>query len=253
MTSNNSLDITSLQYYPIDSNFGYVEYNGINLYVSSDKQWFNATKLTKSLKDSTINSHVSINRLTWYNLVNACPDLFQEINGKGTQVYKGWFASIILLPQIASLIEPVRGTTWYFGRSWHDNDSKGLLYLIQPPRLVGTNIFKIGETKNMLRRLSNNEYGKGTYIYGIVNVTNRRQAENILIKHFKDNGAILKERYEYFELSGLEEAQRLFENTPLDELLDLSNGKPLHLYKPGEWIHGEIVPTIDNDYEMFEQ
>ena len=36
---------------------------------------------------------------------------------------------------------------------------KGYIYLLQPPKMIGTNVFKIGETKDMNQRLNINEYG----------------------------------------------------------------------------------------------
>ena len=46
----NISDLNTLEFNRVKGKYGYVEFNGITLYVTSDKKWFCATRLYRSLK-----------------------------------------------------------------------------------------------------------------------------------------------------------------------------------------------------------
>ena len=227
--------INNLEYNKINEEFGYVEFNGIKLYVTSDKQMFNATILTKSINCHVRSASSGANNAKWLDLIEDSPDDFIYVEGNGTQSYKGWYAKLDLLQFILGSINPIRGLAWYRGNEWKNKDVDGLIYLVQPPEFVGTNTFKIGESKNFNNRLNN--YGKGTLILATVDVTNRSDAEIQMKEHFDKNGAIKVKGNEYYECKDSDEALEIFQSVNFPKDLVKENG--WHIYNYGEQIHGQ--------------
>ena len=239
------VEISNLEYVAINKKFGTVFFNGIRLYITADKQYFNATKFTKELNRNTKSASSGASNARWLQLLqNEASKLeFIHIDGKGTQEYKGWYAKIHLLLPIAISINPVTGYNWYNGLQWEENASKGYIYLVQPISCKGTNIYKVGKTNNMDKRL--NTYGKGTKVFNLVAVTNTSKAESAIKQQFKDCGAINRTDIgsEYFEVESWVEAQEIFtEGSPLWDYVDPEVKDNYRSFNLGEWIHGKCKP-----------
>ena len=237
------LDLESCDYTPIDDNYGTIEYNDLTLYVSKDLEWFCITRLYKALKyDKTNGTKFGGNR--WFKqcmkpkLKSNWPDLYHKVEGPGTQYYKGIYVHISLLSISGFSIEPLRFQHWLMGEPWQEANKSGIIYLVQPPRCVGTNIIKIGQTMNFRQRLTNSDYGKGTIVLATVKTNNLCVSERHLIKLFQDNGAINRKDYgkEYFVVTSLDEAKLIFSQIT-KRVPELLEGKVLR-YRTGSWIHG---------------
>lgn len=231
------LDLNNCEYTPIDDNYGTIEYNEIKLYVSKDLEWFCASRLNHALKYDKINIKSS-----WFTqtmipkLKPIWPDLYYKIDS--SPKIKGWYVHMSLFYMIGYSIDAQRFQLWINNEAWDNVNKKGVLYMVQPPRCSGTNIVKIGETINFRRRLTHNDYGKGTIILATVKTNNRTIAEHHLKKLFQDNGCINRRDYgtEYYEVEDLQEAKKLFAKIAI-KIPELIDGKVLR-YRTGSWIHG---------------
>ena len=130
--------------------------------------------------------------------------------------------------------------------AWDDVNKDGILYLIQPASLIGTNTIKIGESKGFEQRLDGRDYGKGTMVLETVHTTNR-SGEHHLQKLFNDNGCVKKSDIgnEYYEVKSLGFAKNVFSKIveTIPELID----DEVHRYKIGEWIHRQDNNDDEND------
>ena len=238
-----AFDINACEYIPIDNKFGFIEYNDLKLYVTADLQWFCATRLCRSLKYDKICLD-SIGNRWWTSTMKpkmeaTWPDLYKYVGGKGTKSYKGIYIHISLLYIAGYLIDAERFQLWLTNEAWNDVNKAGTLYLLQPAKYIGTNIVKIGETKNFEIRLYGNDYGKGTMVLATVETNSRSIGEHHLKKLFDDNGAIKRNEIgnEYYEVTSLKEAKHIFKRIAerIPELLE----NDVNTYKNDEWIHGE--------------
>ena len=237
------LDLESCDYTPIDDNYGTIEYNEIKLYVTKDLEYFCASRLLRYLKydkPSVISSKCNnwISNTIIPKIKSNWPDLYHKVEGPGTQSYKGWYVHISLINYVGYKIDPERFQHWLMGEPWDNVNMKGYIYLVQPPRCVGTNIVKIGETSNFKKRLTQHDYGRGTIVLATVKTNSRSIAEHYLIKLFQDNGAINRRDYgkEYFEVEDLQFAKILFAKIAIT-IPEMITGKVLR-YRTGSWIHG---------------
>lgn len=222
-------NINELTLSKLNDDYGFVEFNDIKLYVTNDKKMFNASKLIKSFKEGKHSFEVwlkgkgkEFHKLFINDFVYVC--------GKGTQEFKGWYVSCDLIREIVSAIELTKGCAWLRGKAWQDLDESGYLYLIQCKSDIGTNVYKVGETKELSSRMNN--YEKGSYVLGLYRVTKRHEAERKLKSWFKDNHCPINRGSEYFETKDLDEAYELFDNAPLK---NLTIGD-VELFEPGDLI-----------------
>ena len=87
--------------------------------------------------------------------------------------------------------------------------SKGIVYLVQPEEFIGTNIFKIGRSKDSSANLNRiKSYGKGSSCISINQRNNTIELEKKIIEEFNKNFKLVKGR-EYFE-GDKEEINKLF-------------------------------------------
>jgi len=235
-------NIDELEYNPITNEFGSVEFNDIDVIITKDRQYFCATRLIKKLK-----THLESNKKGGGSLGLTKINQFREhypylflpyVQGLGNGKVKGLYASFELLEPIVYAAEPIKGFAWLRNEPWRDKDIHGYLYLLQPPRMIGSNVYKIGETKNINNRLNNNDYGKGTMVLGIVPVNDRSKAEGLMKQWFSGHGALLVQGNEYFEVASVDDAYDLFAEANLMN----TNEDVARLFTPGEWIHGETYP-----------
>ena len=70
------------------------------------------------------------------------------------------------------------------------------IYLVQTPQYSGTNIFKVGVTEDKIRRFR--DYGKGTKVIVVYEVTAGFTIESIIIRIFRQKFRLFKKR-EWFE------------------------------------------------------
>ena len=244
-----AFNINACDYTAINKKYGYVSFNDINLFVSADLQWFCATRLYRSIKYDKVCNESAANN--WWKstmkpqMDENFPDMWKQVEGKGTQPYKGIYIHITLFQMIGHMIEPFRFQFWFLGEAWNETNKSGTLYLLQPPKYKGTNIIKIGTTKNFETRLDRNDYGKGTMILATVETNSRSIGEHHLKKLFNDSGAIKRKDigYEYYEISSINYARKVFRKIKkhIPELLE----SDVETYKIGEWIHGEINDDDD--------
>ena len=79
----------------------------------------------------------------------------------------------------------------------YKRDSRGGIYLVKPSQYVtnGSNIFKLGKSRNPRKRIKS--YGQGTIIFKIVMVNDCDSAEKDLIELFNQHFCLIKGK-EYF-------------------------------------------------------
>lgn len=212
----------------INENYGIIEYNGIDLYVTSDLTKFNADKLFKAFKTEQHDDGSKTIRLSFSNwkehagktLCQVYKDKLEYICGKGTKDYKGWYVDFHLFYNILFSIDPLKGQLWIDGKDdWNNYGKDGVVYLLQKKEHVGTNIYKIGQSKDLTSRL--NVYGKGTHVYGITKVSNVSLAEKKLKEWFDNHEAIKMDDIgnEYYQCGSFDEACNLFEYADLGDLI----------------------------------
>ena len=129
----------------------------------------------------------------------------------------------------------------------------GILYLIQPAELVGTDRYKIGcSTKSTLDRVTTG-YKKGTKILHVVECDNPFETEKILKKKFNKKFKLIAGN-EYFE-GNKEEMKKIFYsvvmNNPEDDDVDEIDENGFHIIKTYEkWIEfmgiSKIIITNKN-------
>jgi hypothetical protein len=109
----------------------------------------------------------------------------------------------------------------------------GLIYLIQPAELVGTNRYKIGCTaKNTLERILS--YKKGTRILHISNSNDYSKVEKILIEKFTKNFKLIAGR-EYFEGNEID-IYKLFSEIVYQNSIDFTKLPPTR-----EWCVEQVL------------
>ena len=226
----------------INNDYIIVNYNGIDLYMTSDKKWFNATKLLKAFRTiEHIDGKVIVKQSfsDWFNgssiksYFNRRQEMIKEVKGKGTQQYKGVYMSTTIFERVVGAMDFTKGSLWLDGEEWNTAGLEGYVYMVQPPSIVNSNTVKIGETLDLVKRFNN--YKKGTQILAIAKVSNRSAAEKIL-KNYYDKKAINDKKLgaEYYEVESIEEAYELFNDALGDE--DVLEGN-INLYEQGAKIY----------------
>ena len=232
-------NINELPVTKINNDYGWIEFNSVKIYVTNDKKMFNATKLFKSFKKEKLHFNVWITG-TGKEFYNLFKDTFKEVEGKGTQEYKGFYADFELFHEILFSTDIAKASAWIRNKkNWDDLNEAGYIYLLQPPDLIGTDCFKIGESKNIGKRLDAKEYDKGTMVLGIRRVINRSKAEKSMKDYFSNNGANIVQGHEYFKVTDLDEAYKLFTSAILN---GDSPKSEIRLFEPNEWIHKVSFP-----------
>ena len=95
----NVLNLNTLEFHSVKGDYGYVEFNGIKLYVTSDKQWFCATRLAAALKEGQVKDPKSSGNKWWDTnkpkIDAEWPDLWKRVDAdKCSQCATGTYIHI---------------------------------------------------------------------------------------------------------------------------------------------------------------
>ena len=209
----------------INDSYMYVSYNGVDVYMTSDKEWFNASKLLKSFKSvvhddgsekhkQTFNGWFNGSTIKSYFIEN--PDIVKDIQGAGTQKYKGKYLPVYMFQFVLGALDFSKCLSWWQGNiNWSYVNVEGYVYMIQTKDLIDTSIVKVGETVDYKSRFRGYSKQKQTmYILCIAKVYDRCKAEraikNYLCRHVinvSELGA------EYYECNDIDEAYELFKDS----------------------------------------
>ena len=193
-----------------------VEFNNVKLYITANHERVNVTKLWKTFKKygNFDQPRIKASFTSWINgagagLKDCYPDKFVNVYGKGTQEYKGVYVHHSLFLPILYSIDVTKATLWLNGENWINVGNEGYLYVAQPKAQLGTNIYKIGATKDMKTRL--NVLGKGTIVYGTVRVSEKYIGEIYLKDGFNEHFEKCSEiGNEYYKIDNVEDLHDVF-------------------------------------------
>lgn len=182
-----------------NKSFKWISFNSVivYLYIINDVIMFNITKLYKSLNAHTKSNSAGASIFVKHNIIEKgwleyAPDKFMDVQGKGTQEFKGMYVSLDLLSKFLLSIGGLNAFQWYIGDdAWYETLGKGWVYLIKCPQHNGKNVFKYGRTVNLNNRfilyLSNAPFELqtlGIEIIAIAPVNNQSKAEDSIAKAF---------------------------------------------------------------------
>ena len=164
----------------IDENFVVVSHCGLSIIYSTCDDMFNATKLCKAISsrkfhkwNETKEAHKFKQRFPHFFKVYMTGDLDGSIDNRlaGTYIHSS------MLNVIVSWANPMVGYCLVNGMAEEVMlDKSGFLYLVQPERYLGTNVFKYGITWNTKQRFS--KYGGDKCkVFHIVKVNDMYSAE----------------------------------------------------------------------------
>jgi hypothetical protein len=160
----------------ITQNFVTIHWYGMNIIYSVKDQKFNATKLVSAINSKDFR--------TWSRSQDAAsfkkryPEFFVE-KTKVANRLKGTYLDPEMIYVIVSWANPMIGFHLTNGRAaqYGMEDKSGYIYLVQPEKYIGKNIYKVGRTWKLEQRFP--AYGKGTKIIKTQKVTDMFAAETI--------------------------------------------------------------------------
>jgi hypothetical protein len=189
----------------ITENFVTIHWYGMNIIYSVKDQKFNASKLVSTISNTDFRTW---SRSKDGNLFKKkYPEFFVE-KTKVVNRLKGTYLNPEMIYVIVAWANPMIGFHLTNGRSaqYGMEDKSGYIYLVQPEKYLGKNIYKVGRTWKLKQRLQ--KYGKKTIIIKTQKVTEMFAAETKMLDSLKDetiSNAKLVEGAEYFEVEKLED------------------------------------------------
>ncbi len=196
-------------------------YNGIEIKMSKNKEWFRVNDLFNSLTKKVGNKAASTTVSKWVTRRVGATLLEDEEYGccfveiEGNQTVSGLYASIDMFDLILYSTNILKAKKWIDGGDdWREFGDKGEIYMVQSSAHVGTDTYKYGMSWRASERIS--AYGQHVHVIKTAKVLNRFKAEGILLKHAKQafelairdaNG----NGNEYFTIKNIEEGKAVFD------------------------------------------
>ena len=209
--------------------FKHIEFNGVTvyLYIKGNDFMFNITKLFKELNAHTKTASSGASSFVRKNLIEKgwlerYPNKFMDVEGKGTQEFKGMYVSIDMFQEWLVPIASLSAYRWFINDdAWYETLGRGYVYIIQTPQHSKSKVFKYGHTVNLMERFKvylNKRPVKqqriGIDVIAFCYVENQSQAENAIAEEFdkfkfestedgREFRLINNEDYDYEQARGL--------------------------------------------------